>query len=108
VRAEASAHFQGRLLEWLQAAGAGLERHLPALTPGEGVRLLKHSYAIMVGLFSLMRSETGGDPKCPRIEGIGSFQDEASLALSRYWSHVADFEDTLATNAGIPSGRSDK
>jgi len=104
VHEEASAHFQGRLLEWLQAAGVGLERHFSGLARGEGVRLLKHSYAMMVGLYSLMRSEPSGDPKCPRIEGIGSFQDEAALALMRYWSHVAGIADTSAN----PERQSDK
>jgi AcrR family transcriptional regulator len=104
VRVEAAAHFQGRLLERLQAAGVGLERHFSGLARGEGVRLLKHSYAIMVGLYSLMRSEPSGDPRCPRIEGIGSFQDEAALALMRYWSHVAG----IADHSVSPSRHSDK
>ena len=106
VRVEAAAHFRGRLLEWLQAAGLGLERHFPGLARGEGVRLLQHSYAIMVGLYSLMRSEPRGDPKCPQIEGIGSFQDEAALALMRYWAHVAGIVDkSVSAN---PSRHSDK
>lgn len=92
VRAEVAAHFQARLTEWLKAAGRGLEFHFAKLARGEGVRLLKHSYAIMIGLYSLMRAEPDGAPKCPQIEGMGSFQQEASLALSRYWFHVAGIE----------------
>jgi len=98
VRAEVAQHFQARLGEWLQAAGNGLERHFPKLAPGEGVRLLKHSYAIMVGLYSLSRGEPGGDSVCPRIAGTGSFQEEAALALMRYWAHVAGIEDTSIRN----------
>jgi hypothetical protein len=97
VRETVAAHFQVRLTEWLLAAGSGLECHFTKLARGEGVRLLNHSYAIMIGLYSLMRTEQDGDLKCPQIEGMGSFQQEASLALSRYWSHVAGIETSTAT-----------
>lgn len=102
VSAEASAQVQTRLREWLIAAGQGLERHFAKLAPGEGVRLLKHSYAIMVGLYSLLRSEQTNDARCPHIEVMGSFQDEALLALMRYWAHVAGTEDSSLTNDSTP------
>lgn len=102
VPAAASAHFQARITEWLQEAGAGLERHFPRLARGEGLRLLNHSYAIMLGLYSLLRSEQSNDPKCPQIRGIGNFRDEAPLALMRYWAHVAGVEDTTITAGGDP------
>jgi len=97
VRAAVAAHVQARLSEWLQAAGGGLEAHFAKLPRGEGVRLLKHSYAIMLGLYSLMRAEQEGEPKCPQIAGMGSFQQEAALALSRYWTHVTGVEDNAGT-----------
>ena len=108
VRQAAAAHFQARLSEWLQAAGGGLEGHFPILSPGEGVRLLNHSYAIMVGLYSLMRSEQGGNPMCPGVGGLGSFQQEASLALSRYWAHVAGIEYTEASANFNPHRQTDR
>ncbi|MFA7269264.1 MAG: helix-turn-helix domain-containing protein [Sterolibacterium sp.] len=89
LRPAVSAHFQERLSEWLKEGGDGLERHFPKLARGEGARLLKHSYAIMIGLYNLIGSEHNGDLKCPRFEGQGSFQEEASLALTRYWAYVA-------------------
>ena len=35
-------------------AGAGLERHFPALAAGDGVTLLLHSYGLIVGLWQLL------------------------------------------------------
>jgi AcrR family transcriptional regulator len=102
VPSESRAYFQSRLTEWLVEAGNGLERHFPKLPRGEGVRLLKHSYAIMVGLHSLLGREPGGESKCPPIGGMGSFQEEAALALMRYWAHVAGIEVTPITSAPNP------
>jgi hypothetical protein len=98
VPLEAAMQFQIRMTDWLLTAGAGLERHFQKLQPGEGVRLLKHSYAMMIGLYSL-RGDGNEDPKCPRIPGMGTYQEEASLALTRYWAHVAGIPDTtIATH----------
>lgn len=94
VPLEAALQFQTRMTQWLMAAGEGLERHFTKLAPGEGVRLLKHSYAMMIGLYSLLRTENNNDPKCPRLPGMGTYQEEASLALTRYWAHVAGIPDT--------------
>jgi AcrR family transcriptional regulator len=89
LRPEVVAHFQGRLAEWLTLGGVGLERHFFKLARGEGVRLLKHSYAIMIGLYSLTRNEQTDELTCPRFPGEGDFQEEATLALTRYWMQVA-------------------
>ena len=93
----AAQQFQVQMTEWLIRAGAGLERHFTRLTPGEGVRLLKHSYAMMIGLHSLLRTEAQSDPKCPQLPGIGTYQQEASIALTRYWAHVTGIADTTST-----------
>jgi AcrR family transcriptional regulator len=89
----AAMQFQAHMTTWLTQAGAGLERHFKTLPQGEGVRLLKHSYAMMIGLHSLMRGEASGDPKCPVLPGMGSYQQEASLALTRHWTHVIGSAD---------------
>ena len=85
----AAMQFQMQMTTWLVAAGAGLERHFPHLPAGEGVRLLKHSYALMIGLYSLRSEQSVTDPKCPQLPGMGTYQEEASLALTRYWASVA-------------------
>ncbi|MEO7252873.1 MAG: TetR family transcriptional regulator [Casimicrobium sp.] len=97
VPLEAAKNFQQHMTHWLLTAGEGLERHFTKLAPGEGVRLLKHSYAMMIGLYALMRGEQTNDPKCPILPGMGSYQEEASLALTRYWAHVAGIPDTTDT-----------
>lgn len=90
----AAMQYQQQLTAWIIAAGAGLERSFPGIAAGEGVRLLKHSYAMMIGMYTLMRGETNGDPKCPRIPGLGTYQQEALLALTRYWMQVAGTTDS--------------
>ena len=101
-------YFQSRLTDWLETAGAGLERHFPKLPTGEGARLLNHSYAFMVGLHSLMRNEPGNDLKCAQIKGTGSFQEETLLALTRYWTQVAGIEVTINAHDGKPQERNKK
>lgn len=93
----AAMQFQTQMMGWLVTAGAGIERHFANLAPGEGVRLLKHSYALMIGLYSLRSERNASDPKCPVIPGMGTYQEEASLALTRYWAQVTGITDTTQT-----------
>ncbi len=93
VPAAATEQFQRCVNDWLEQVGAGLERHFPRLAPGEGSRLLNHSYAILIGLYSLMRGGLSCDVLPVKVHGSGSFQDEAVLALTRYWAQVAGIED---------------
>jgi len=44
----------------LQRAGAGLERHFPDLAAGDGVGLLRHSYALIIGLWQMSGDSSGG------------------------------------------------
>jgi AcrR family transcriptional regulator len=46
--------FKIRVAEVLAGAGNGLERHFPSLHKGEGVKLLQHSYGLIVGLWQLL------------------------------------------------------
>jgi AcrR family transcriptional regulator len=104
----AAQQFQQQMTTWLVAAGAGLERHFTRLAPGEGVRLLKHSYALMIGLYSLRDERGAEDPKCPIIPGMGTYQEEASLALTRYWAQVTGLPDTTQTPQASKSPKSPK
>ena len=105
VPAAAATQFQARLTDWLKVAGAGLERHFPKLPAGEGTRLLHHSYAIMIGLYSLMRSELGGDLSCASVNDLGSLQEEVTLALTRYWSQVAGVREVPGLDPINPLGK---
>jgi AcrR family transcriptional regulator len=75
VPAEAGLAFKQRLGERLARAGAGLERHFRQLPAGGGVALLRHSYALMLGLWQLSGSEN-----CP----ITAAEGEAAPAASNY------------------------
>ncbi|MEI8327223.1 MAG: TetR/AcrR family transcriptional regulator [Betaproteobacteria bacterium] len=108
VSSAAAENFQTCLTAWLESAGASLERHFPKLSRGEGARLLNHSYAIMIGLYSLMRSEQSGGLKCAQIQGMGSFQEEALLALTRYWTQVAGIDGGALKAAAKPQQRNKK
>ena len=58
IPAAAAAEYRQRVSDRLLRAGAGLERHFPELGPGGGARLLRHSYALIIGLWQM--SEAGG------------------------------------------------
>jgi AcrR family transcriptional regulator len=53
VPAETAAAFGARMSARLERAGAGLERHFRGLEPGDGVVLLRHSYALILGLWQI-------------------------------------------------------
>jgi hypothetical protein len=70
----------------MRDAGAGLERHFPALPPGGGVALLRRSYALIVGLWQLSSVQAGegaGSPGCPA--GQFDYADELGAALAALW-----------------------
>ena len=72
---EAAVAFRQRMAARLERAGAGLERHFPALPPGDGVALLRHSYALIIGLWQMSADAGGSAAPCPmagpaRIAGV--------------------------------------
>ncbi len=93
-RVEMAIHeaFHTHLALWMGQAGAGLERHVPSLRPGDGLRLLHHGYALVLGLHQLL----GAIPDSPvaparcDMAGVGSFRDESMAALRRYWQAAVE------------------
>lgn len=85
----AATAFRQRMDARLARAGAGIERHFGALPPGSGVTLLRHSYALILGLW-MMASASGeagrGSLACG---GAGSaavpFPLELERALRSLW-----------------------
>jgi AcrR family transcriptional regulator len=94
VPAESALATKQLLESWLLRAGAGLERHFPELELGGGVRLLNHSYALMIGLFHLV-GEHQHAPQRPHNIGLASFRDEVLMGLSRYWEAVIGRDPSL-------------
>jgi AcrR family transcriptional regulator len=61
---DSAAAFHERMMARLTRAGAGLERHFPQLEPGDGVTLLRHSYALIIGLWQMYGAK-GDALHCP-------------------------------------------
>jgi hypothetical protein len=68
----------------LQAASVGLERHFPALAPGGGVALLRHSYALIVGLWQMTANQPEASSRTCHIDAI-DYPTELARALGALW-----------------------
>ena len=81
--------FKQRMAERLERAGAGLERHFAVLAPGDGLVLLRHSYALILGLWQMAGSATStpegpaGEPTSPVFSW--RYPDELERALFALW-----------------------
>jgi AcrR family transcriptional regulator len=92
VRSETSAAFMQRMAGRLERAGAGLERHFAELKAGDGVALLRHSYALIVGLWQMSASVGPEGAACLASTAGGmrggvvrSYPDELDRALRSLW-----------------------
>ena len=87
VPRDVAAAFKERMFGRLQRAGAGLERHFPELGAGGGVSLLRHSYALILGLWQMSSAKAtdlaaGGDAcALPAFR----YPDELARALRALW-----------------------
>ena len=89
IPAAAAAKYRQRVSDRLLRAGAGLERHFPDLAPGGGERLLRHSYALIVGLWQMSAAGGSGcaavsDPPPPAF--AWRYEDEFERALRALWA----------------------
>ena len=86
--------FRQRMAEWLERAGAGLERHFATLKAGDGVVILRHTYALVLGLWQMADDDAsvpGADVEQPRSLVFASrYADELERAIFALW------EGTLA------------
>ncbi len=92
--------FHQELAMWLMRAGAGIERRLPRLAPGDGARVLHHGYALMLGLYQLLgqpsqcavhrRLHERGLALCahPVAAEPPDFRSESHAALRGLWLQV--------------------
>ena len=94
VPAEVGRAFKLRMAERLERAGAGLERHFDALDSGAGVVILRHSYALILGLWQMAGSDASGSVAeiLHRASPVfaWSYPDELERAMFALW------EGTLA------------
>ena len=76
--------FKERMAERLQAASGGLERHFPELPLGGGVALLRHSYALIVGLWQMTANQNELAAGTCQIDAI-DYPSELARALGALW-----------------------
>lgn len=86
VPTEVATAFRQRMSDRLLRAGAGLERHFASLRPGEGMQLLRHSYAVIIGLWQM--SAAAGNARVP-----GNGTPPPAFA----WQYADDLERALHT-----------
>jgi len=97
VPRDAALAFKSRMMERLGTAGAGLERHFSELPPGGGIALLRHSYALIVGLWQMSANadelEAGGNVcAVDRLD----YPQELDRALRALW------EGTIGRRLSLP------
>ncbi|HET9045898.1 MAG TPA: TetR family transcriptional regulator [Casimicrobiaceae bacterium] len=97
VPRESALAFKGRMMERLGSAGAGLERHFPELPPGGGIALLRHSYALIVGLWQMSSNP----------EDLGAVGDVCSVDRNDYPRELdralrALWEGTIGRRLALP------
>jgi AcrR family transcriptional regulator len=104
IPAAAALAYRQRMAERLARAGAGLEHHFPQLTPGEGVLLLRNSYALIIGLWQLLTASADGKSMCPAADPDSplafSYPEHVDRALRALW------RGTLASRADAVGARS--
>jgi len=89
---DAATAFKQRMAARLERAGAGLERHFPQLAAGDGVALLRRSYALIIGLWQMSAASGTERAHCPLggAEGaspvfVWDYPDELERALRALW-----------------------
>jgi AcrR family transcriptional regulator len=96
VPAETAAAFKARMSARLAEAGAGLERHFPELPPGGGVALLRHSYALILGLWQMATTEAVQGAEGCAMRRF-DYPQELERALRALW------EGTIGPTLGAPA-----
>lgn len=85
VPRETADAFRERMRRRLDLAGAGLERHFPELAPGEGLVLLRRSFALIVGLWQMTWAHAGAQADAACGLPLAQYPDELRQALVALW-----------------------
>jgi AcrR family transcriptional regulator len=93
-----------RIVSWLDATATGLHQHLPSVSHAEAITLLRRAYALILGLWQLLKPESQA-----RIVGAGN-TEAAKFCQTEY---VTEVESALTTlwapyfplEAGIPAAQ---
>jgi AcrR family transcriptional regulator len=95
VPAAAAEAFRQRIALRIERAGAGLERHFAGLAPGEGVAKLRHSFALIIGLWQMSTASGCAPPPAGTAGATSSgrswdYATELAAALRALWRAAAD------------------
>lgn len=86
---ETALAFKTRVAQTIAIAGTALERHFPALAPGQGVVVFLHSYGLIVGLWQLLHPNErfGAAMNRPELKLIKrDYERDIESALRALWS----------------------
>ena len=104
---EAALAFKQRMGDRLSSAGEGLERHFAELAPGDGVALLRHSYALIIGLWQMSPAAQAHNMACAaQVGGADSpvfsydYAAELDRALIALWGGTVGRPVALGERAG--------
>jgi AcrR family transcriptional regulator len=89
IPTETALAFKTRVGQILVLAGAGLERHFPALAPGDGITVFIHSYGLIVGLWQLLHPNErfGAAMNKPELRMFKrDYEREIERALRSLWA----------------------
>lgn len=94
VSPEAALAFKDRMTTRLERAGAGLKRHFPQLGEGGGAVLLRHSYALIIGLWQMSAgtcgAQGGAGPAIAAGRANGPHGSDLERALRALWRGTID------------------
>ena len=103
VPVERALQFKMEVGAALARAGAGLERHFPTLSPGEGISVLCNSYGLMVGLWQLMHPNQrfGEAMQRPELRMFHrDYESEVERAVRALWSGILSRNEAARAAGG--------
>jgi AcrR family transcriptional regulator len=104
---EVASAFKQRMTERLTRAGAGLERHFPVLRAGDGIALLRHSYALIVGLWQMSAAQARAEDDAVCVGAEFDYPAELHRALNALWrGTIGDALEATPRVAISEAGRS--
>jgi AcrR family transcriptional regulator len=90
IPASVAEGYRERMAARLEHAGRSLERLFPALAPGEGVAKLRHSFALIIGLWQMSAASAR-----PPVIDLADARRSAGLPPAYVWSYPDELRRAL-------------
>jgi AcrR family transcriptional regulator len=118
IPADVAAAYRQRMTTRLENAGAGVERLFPGVAPGEGVAKLRHSFALMIGLWQMSAASACSPEAAPSPSAARggqpvalvfgwNYPDELGRALRSLWEPVVIAPQRTHARSGVRDGTHD-